>query len=100
MVWSILANGLVYVKYKNVYKIKLMVLNVQFVPASPCGFGHYTRFEALIGECHLPLSVNSSNVTARPFYTSSCSTITAIQGSCMVALRCYNVFLIWDQMFE
>ena len=46
MVWSIIANGVVYIKYKNVYNTKLMVLNYRLFPASPCGVSHDTRFEA------------------------------------------------------
>ena len=45
MVWSIIANGVVYVKYKHAYKIKLMVLNGWLFPASPCGCSHDTRLE-------------------------------------------------------
>ena len=36
MVWSIIANGVVSGKYKNVYKTKLMVLNGRVFPASSC----------------------------------------------------------------
>ena len=36
IVWSIIANGVVYVKYKNAYKIKLMVLNSQLFPPKFC----------------------------------------------------------------
>ena len=46
MVWSIIANGVVDVKYKNVYKTKLMVLNCRLFLASPCWSGHDTLFEA------------------------------------------------------
>ena len=35
MVWGIIANGIVYVKYKIVYKTKLLVLNCQVFPARP-----------------------------------------------------------------
>ena len=35
MVWNIVTNGVVYVKYKTLYKIKLMVLNCRVFPASP-----------------------------------------------------------------
>ena len=56
IVWSIIANGVVvYVKYKNGYKTKLMVLKCQLFPASPCGCGHDTRLEAAYGAnvvCH------------------------------------------------
>ena len=59
MVWSIIANRVVYVKYKNVYKTKLMVLNYRHFPASPCLYGHDTYFEAADGgECRLPLCIN------------------------------------------
>ena len=34
--WSIIAIGIVYVKYKNAYKITLMVLNCREFPISPC----------------------------------------------------------------
>ena len=34
MVWSIIANGVVYVKYKT-YKTNIMVLNYRVSPASP-----------------------------------------------------------------
>ena len=50
----------------------------------------------------LPLCVNSSDVTARPYYASSCSTITAIQGSCMVALYslplCFLFEVYWAKV--
>ena len=36
MLWSIIANSIVYVKYKNVYKTKLMVLNGRVFPAGSC----------------------------------------------------------------
>ena len=38
-------------------------------------------------ECRLSQCINNSDATARPNHTSSCSTITAIQDSCMVALK-------------
>ena len=37
MVWRIIANGVAYVKYKNAYKIKLMVLNCHVFPARLMG---------------------------------------------------------------
>ena len=36
MVCNIIANGVVYVEYKNVYKTKLIVLNCWDFQASPC----------------------------------------------------------------
>ena len=35
MVWSIIANGVVHIKYKTLYKTKLMVLKCRVFPASP-----------------------------------------------------------------
>ena len=68
MVCSIIANRVVYVNYKNVYKKKRMVLNCQIFTAGPRGVDHDTRFEAADGvECHLPLCVNSSDVTDHPY---------------------------------
>ena len=49
MVWRIIANGVVYAKYKNVYKTKLMVLNCRLFPPSPCGCGHDTCLDAVDG---------------------------------------------------
>ena len=46
VVWSIIANGVVHVKYKNVYKTKLMVLKYRFFKASPCGYSHDPCLEA------------------------------------------------------
>ena len=55
MVWSIIANGVVYVKYKHVCKTKLMVLNSRLFPPSPFGYSHDTRLEVADGGnviCH------------------------------------------------
>ena len=44
-----------YVKCKNAYKIKLMVLNGRLFLASPCGCSHDTRFDVADGVnvvCH------------------------------------------------
>ena len=69
MVWNITVNVVAYVKNKNVYKTKLMVLNCRFFQASPCGCSHDTRFKVADGgDCHqLPLCSNSSDVTAHPY---------------------------------
>ena len=65
MVWIIVANGVVYVKYRNVYKTKLIVLNCRLFPATPCGVGHDTRLEAADGRNAVcPLCMYSSDVTA------------------------------------
>ena len=50
MVWSIVANGVVYVKYKHVYKTKLMVLNCWMFLASPCVLTMIHVYEVAMGE--------------------------------------------------
>ena len=62
MVWSIIANGVVYVKYKIVYKTKLKLMGVS--SKSLC-VGHDTHPGCVYevedgGECHLPLCFYSS----------------------------------------
>ena len=70
MVWSMIANGVVvYVTYKNVYKTKLMVLNYQLFPASHCGCGHDTCFEAASGGGGMLSATvyHYSDITACPY---------------------------------
>ena len=56
LVWSVIANGVVYVKYKA-YKAKLMVLNCQGVSGKTC-VGHdsckWGGHCACMAPCHCP----------------------------------------------
>ena len=64
MVRKIIGNGVVYIKYKNACKRKVMVLNGRLFRQAQVSADMIHILSGQWGECRLPQCVNSSNITA------------------------------------